>query len=1778
MSSKTRLDRLLSLLDAGTSSVTRQAAAQQIGEIQKYHPHDLQKLLLRVHEYLRSEKWETRIAAGQAISAIASQVPPWQPKYDPEKNSEDVIINTGHLRFDTIDFEQVLEFGTELLASGGTEYEDVSDISNPQERLANQKAQLEQRMGIGAQLLGMTDMIDDDDFRPSATPTPTKIVTEESRQKIADVQAVLNNANIMSARERNRLKRKAKEEAKTREQERKLENLRGSMEVKEKKKEFKNVVTEQPQKNDKLVIEAVADTEAMLNSESVWPFHMICAILLNELFDSCWEVRHGAIVGLREILKIHGTGAGRTGDVDIPEQNTQNRMWLQDCCIRFLCIFALDRFGDYVSGDQVVVPVRETCAQAFGAIASFMEREDILLAYDVLLRFQKCDKWEVRHGSLLGLKYLIAVRKDLIDIILPSVIESVIQGLSDTMDDVRSVAADTLLPVAEHVVRICGDKMPRILRILWDILLDLDDLTASTNSVMNLLAEFHSSVETGNFTQIMFQEHVEMQETHPLVILIPRLWPFLQHNISSVRMATLRTLLKLFQLPLSTTDGAWLVQVAPNGFRHVFQSVLLESKSEITQTALELWTVFLHITGMELSAAIAEQLTPLWMHLISTPIHSALNPDFLLKSQYHNAPAVEEEEIVKPGKKRGRPPKSKAEPDAKRSRKIPNTSADQGTKTKTAVFLSNSDMRENGCRALAYLLANISSELLPRSYSLLHEYLTAIGASYRITAGIILEMIGRHRLEEVEQSCLFAFPEALAERLHACLTETVQYVEYQPVLQRIRDEYRTLSSSMISFGAPGDVFQNNMEQLDVKAAHYTASAQFEQFMVQLSSRLDDSIQRQLKARQQLLLTAIDTYRKLEVQLVTSVRAIAACVIVCWGNLPDKLNPIIRALMASIKKETDDPLQVRGAYATALLTRGVAKRTTCPNSKIIKNICGSLASDSKDSSAESDAVESSSVSTAVHGAQLALQSVAQVYGDKLLEELPSLTQLLQSVQDKDVQGKSLRDVLQVYLVILPHVHQGLYPFFLQILTTLFDRVQTPDEPTRTQVAKTIGAYCKVATLECMKRVIDELLPFLQRSESEVSRLGVAETIHEIIQYLDLQVLPYLVFLVVPILTRMSDQSIAVRKLVTRSFATCVRLMPLERGVENPEGFTQEMIERKNTERQFLEQLLDGSKLEQYDLPIPVNAQLRKYQQEGLNWLAFLQKYKLHGILCDDMGLGKTLQTLCIIVSSNYTRKTRFAQTRDPASSVLPSMVVCPPTVTGHWYHEVYKFFSEYATAVQYVGNPAERAALRDKILEHDIVIMSYDILRNDIQYLKEITWNYCALDEGHIIRNAKTRITQAAKMVNANHRLILSGTPIQNNVLELWSLFDFLMPGFLGTERQFNQLYGKPILASRDPKCSQRDQERGTLALEGLHRQVLPFLLRRVKEDVLHDLPPKIIQDYYCELSPLQKRLYEDFAQSPACKNIHDDIQSEPQHEKKKGTHIFQALQYLRKLCNHPLLVLDQQHPEYTAVMGDLQSAGDTMHNLQHAPKLMALKELLTECGIGCSESASSELNLDAAPVGRHRVLIFAQLKKMLDIVETDLLQAQFPTTTYLRLDGSVHSSKRHDIVTKFNDDPTIDLLLLTTHVGGLGLNLTGADTVIFIEHDWNPMKDLQAMDRAHRLGQTRVVNVYRLITRGTLEEKIMGLQRFKMNIANSVVNQENNSLRTMNTDQLLDLFDLDEKGEKSASKEGVDQFGNVPTQGKASANQIVESLGELWDDSQYEEYDLDNFVSSLQNS
>ncbi|KAI3362605.1 hypothetical protein L3Q82_001692 [Scortum barcoo] len=1697
---------------------------------------------------------------------------------------------------------------------------------DPKERLARQRKLLQKKLGLdmGAAIgMDTEELFNDEDLDYTCQPTGlrahgSKATAGSSSRNHMPIQAAeLIDSEFrpgMSNRQKNKAKRMAKLVAKQRSRdvdpnEKSNDSFEGEPE--EKRRKTTNVVIDQPATEHKVLIDNVPDNSSLLEETHEWPLESFCEELCNDLFNPSWEVRHGAGTGLREILKSHGAGGGKIVGSTAEQMLRQHQEWIEDLVIRLLCVFALDRFGDFVS-DEVVAPVRETCAQTLGVALRHMNENGVSMTVDVLLKLLKEDQWEVRHGGLLGIKYALAVRQDLISVLLPRVLPAVTEGLQDLDDDVRAVAASALIPVVEGLVQLLPNKVPFIVNTLWDALLDLDDLTASTNSIMTLL----SSLLT--YPQV---RQCSIQQS--LTVLVPRVWPFLRHTISSVRRAALETLYTL----LSKADQScaiWINPILQDMLRHIFQSCILESNEEILELVQKVWMELLSQAPQQYVVAASCPWMGAWLCLMMQASHIPIDLNMLLEVKA----------------------RAKDKAGAKAHVKGP--------------------IRLLGalCRCICDPQLNAASQEIRPAESLgqlLLFHLNSKSALQRIAVALVLcEWAALQKDCQVVSSMV-------QPRLLAILSEQLYYDEIAIPFTRMQNECKQLialladshidlqdrlNCSVFTIDQASElvttIFTESTAGLNVKSKQWQA--------------LDSK-------RQQAQSTVMETSTEWQ-QLHLRVHMFTACAVINLQVLPDKLNPLVRPLMESIKREENTLIQGYAASFIAKLLQQCAGRLPCPNPKIIKNLCASACVDSaatpssacpvpptqenaKGSGLEKDCMHhmvnktrgiitlyrhqraafaitskrgpapkapktpttelppGSTISAdndeskkpfliQRRGAEFSLTTVARHFGADLTKSLPYLWENtvgpLRTVVtenhciDRQVQlergdaaAQELVNSLQVLEIMAGAMAAELKPLLLEHLPHLFTCLQHPYTAVRHMTARCVGVLSKIAMLETMNSFLECVLPWLAAIDDCTKQEGAIEALAlmsltnippGVMEQLDVDIVPYIVLLVVPVLGRMSDPSDSIRFMATQCFATLIRLLPLEAGIPDPPAMSADLIRQKARERHFLEQLLDGRKLENYKIPVPIKAELRKYQQDGVNWLSFLNKYKLHGILCDDMGLGKTLQSICILAGDHYLRAQEYAKTKAADCCPMPSLVVCPPTLTGHWVDEVGKFCTkEYLNPLHYTGPPTERMRLQHQVKKHNLIVASYDVVRNDIDFFRNIKFNYCILDEGHVIKNGKTKLSKAIKQLAANFRVILSGTPIQNNVLELWSLFDFLMPGFLGTERQFAARYGKPILASRDAKSSSREQEAGVLAMEALHRQVLPFLLRRMKEDVLQDLPPKIIQDYYCNLSPLQVQLYEDFAKSRAKANVEDTISTaateEEEKPKLKATgHVFQALQYLRKLCNHPSLVLTPQHPEYKRITEQLAGQSSSLRDIQHAPKLSALKQLLLDCGLG--GGGGSEGGTEAV-VAQHRVLIFCQLKSMLDIVEHDLLKPKLPSVTYLRLDGSVQAGLRHSIVSRFNNDPSIDVLLLTTHVGGLGLNLTGADTVVFVEHDWNPMRDLQAMDRAHRIGQKRVVNVYRLITRGTLEEKIMGLQKFKMSIANTIISQENASLQSMGTDQLLNLFTLD-KGEKGEKGEQ-----SPSTSGKASMKSVLDGLGELWDQQQYDsEYNLDNFMHSLQ--
>jgi SNF2 family DNA or RNA helicase len=482
------------------------------------------------------------------------------------------------------------------------------------------------------------------------------------------------------------------------------------------------------------------------------------------------------------------------------------------------------------------------------------------------------------------------------------------------------------------------------------------------------------------------------------------------------------------------------------------------------------------------------------------------------------------------------------------------------------------------------------------------------------------------------------------------------------------------------------------------------------------------------------------------------------------------------------------------------------------------------------------------------------------------------------------------------------------------------------------------------------------------------------------------------------------------------------------------------------KEIRSQMLGDKKVKFSPVPKSIKAELRHYQEEGVNWLERLRKMYLNGILADDMGLGKTLQAIVAITQLN--RGT--------------SLIVCPTSLLYNWKEEFIKFNPKLNVLV-IDGIPSQRKRLIDDVEQYDVIVTSYSLLQKDIELYEDTTFSLAILDEAQHIKNRGTRNARSVKLVKAQHRMILSGTPIENSLEELWSLFDYLMPSFLGTFERFLERY---IRVSGDEQMKN---------LSYLKQKVSPFILRRMKVDVLDDLPPISDIVYHTQLTATQQDLYQSYAAS-----ARDELTKLVARDgfDKVQIHVLATLTRLKQICCHPAIFAKD-----TVEPGD--SAKYDM--------LLELLQTLIE--------------------GGHKTVIFSQYTRMLQIMRTDLERLGI---RFSYLDGT--SKNRLDIVKNFNEDKGISVFLVSLKAGGTGLNLVGADTVIHYDMWWNPAVENQATDRVYRIGQKQNVSVYKLVTKGTIEEKIVEMQKRKQGLVKKVVSCDDEAISKLTWEDVLELL------------------------------------------------------------
>ena len=473
---------------------------------------------------------------------------------------------------------------------------------------------------------------------------------------------------------------------------------------------------------------------------------------------------------------------------------------------------------------------------------------------------------------------------------------------------------------------------------------------------------------------------------------------------------------------------------------------------------------------------------------------------------------------------------------------------------------------------------------------------------------------------------------------------------------------------------------------------------------------------------------------------------------------------------------------------------------------------------------------------------------------------------------------------------------------------------------------------------------------------------------------------------------------------------------------------------------------------YDEPSSLNGQLRPYQKIGYSWLVQNIRYKFGSILADDMGLGKTIQILTAIL---YFKEQNRLDNR-------PSLIIVPPTLISNWENEINKFTPELTYYIYHGSNrtyPLE---------DYDIILTSYGVVRLDLDLFLDDTWLLCVIDEAQNIKNPNTEQTKAIKSIKASTKVALTGTPIENRLMDYWSIFDFVYKGYLSTKDDFKRNYVVPIEKLEDEEV-----------LENLRTIAKPFVMRRLKsdEDIKKELPDKFVNDIYCTLSKKQIKLYNA---------ILDEIFFDIENSKgiqRKGI-ILKILTALKQTCNHPAQFLDIKNPKISE-SGKMELLADILQNI-----------------------------LDAG----EKVIIFTQYVEMGKLIQ-ELISKKFKEEV-LFLHGSQTLKEKTKIIDTFQEDEDYKIFVATLKTGGTGLNLTAAQNVIHYDLWWNPAVENQATDRVHRIGQENDVMVYRFITKGTLEETIDAISKHKIDLASKSISNDETFITEMTNEALKEVLAL----------------------------------------------------------
>jgi len=1711
--------RLLKLIEDGTADHARIAATQLSEFTANCSPLILWEILGRLQAFLESKEWNTRSNAGLAMEGVAKHLPVtdqeaflsqdhrYYPNYSDEKNDH---CGEGLTSLTIHDLEgnisKILKEGRLLNSYAESRYQNEEDDAlehlNQSCRGSEDfcKTRLEMQRRILTIRLGLSNILAD------CTVDHNQLGSQLIGKK--DIESLTESSDDPRVSTKD------------------SSSCNDRRPVKKQKRDHKNSKA-RVSIGTLLTMQIQQQTQQTISHRSAQA--LLAGELMFRIFDPNWHIRHGSLIGILALVRAWKTHQRKYKDVLFG-------VWPHDILARSLCCLALDRFGDYsgVSAEAVaggmVAPVREMAGQVFAAVFIMTPQSLKQKVRNLLNELLRHDEWETRHGALLAIKYaapLMMKAKESNENyregnFMDFFADQIISRLEDRNDDVQGVASQILTYSLDYINtnKVHDiDFLHRICRSLWKSLVNMRVVSSSIHDVVKLF----SGLIRRNATEVLKVISNGESFLFCLVQIFSRMSELLECELVSVKISILHVIEQLSHEVVKQMQPSTRSEVDKTKARICFCSVaknvhslccatsselekeIDDNNNEISDlenlnhASLETWTILSEISNSVVCDSISIQ-----NELI-----------FDLSKRYFDFRSTQ-------NMKRGLSMRARLDHAAILSR-----------------FL------------LLYMKAGVATSFESRKMQ--HDILEFF----------LLSCIDSPFIFHFEAACFFI-------QTHlSCIKDQKLLCETRIHLTKILEQCLTKLSNMLIVSS-----QLNKKSNFIRHEAKTLKMVTDSFDVGYTM-----ICKEQSSGEDAAAAIVDLWGKaglfpndnsmshVTIDFIRLTSHIAGTLIAGGTKFfPTKLTPIVRPLMTSIKHESGEYQKLACSHMETFLLALMNESSTSERydgfrktfHKVLTNLCQLVIQDKKPGCVSASIVIGLLVSKLQHGRTL--QDILPVWN--------SLLPLRGSFMDDNYTEKI--NAMQFVKAICLSLHEN-----QSMMSTIVDNFA----PSLVNLACSehlalSKSSCKIIQGLCSidpSLVLDNILPlvilFLQDHKNDTKRRGACLLLSDVLDTTKgtTTLCPYVRALLPIVMSMMIDPVKVCAEIAAKTFSILVRLAPLVN--ESAELMGTQTSEEANL---VIDHLINGKKLLPCEIHPEVtkalsegNITLRNYQLEGISWLRFLQRVNLNGALCDSMGLGKTLQA---IIGISLAHKDNVNSEID-----AKSLVVCPSSIVGHWVNEIERYFSRNSIfrVLAFIGNSQQRKLLLERELETcNLVVTSYEVLRNEIQSLSRVEWMYCVLDEGHLLKNPKTATARASRQLRARHKLILTGTPIQNSVNEIWATFDFLMPNFLGSSSQFSKEFSRPIVKGQSLDAAAADIADGIEKLKLLHQQILPFILRREKEQVLKELPPKIITRIPCTMSAIQEDLYRQFCSNQQGRQLismlNEIVNTQSQATQKNCSaskpNVLKSLLYLRLLCTHPWLVRTKVESRNAPTQSNL-------YDLEASGKLVALRELLRDAGIyvqnlTAADNDSSLLYCDGeeeqgsdvdddqkvlepdyqgsnnndrqylSNMNGSRCLIFAQFTHSLDIVEELLIKRHMPSVKYLRLDGKVPVSKRSDVVDRFNQDESFKVLLLTTKIGGLGLNLTGADTVIFLEHDWNPHSDLQAMDRAHRIGQKRTVNVYQLVTMNSIEEKTMLLQERKLAMSKAIVNTDNSSMYSMGTDRLLDIFQFRTDSSTTSTKKG----------------------------------------------